>query len=108
VAAGGQKRRQSAEEPYDPSESKADWRAAVESWEWQSFDEYTSRKVGSCPRCGHTMTVDAGGGSVTSALPRTSRRRILARCNCGGDHEGHPERAQSDWGCGFRTSVTGP
>jgi hypothetical protein len=108
VAADDEKEPEDAGEPYDPSQSNEEWREAVESWEWQPLDKFTRRKVGSCPRCGHVMTVDAGAGSLTSALPRTARRRILARCNCSGVHNGHPERPNNDWGCGFRTSVTGP
>jgi hypothetical protein len=103
-----EKRPSHREKPYNPAESEPTWRTAVEAWQWTALDEYTSRKVGECPRCGHTMTVDARGGTMTSALPQTARRRVLARCNCGADHEGHPERTQNDWGCGFRTSVVAP
>jgi hypothetical protein len=89
---------------YDPSETRPAWMDAVAAWEWVPLDEQTSRKCGACPRCGHLMTIDAGGGTVASMLP-SRRRRVLARCTCAANHEGRPGGVT---GCGFRALIPGP
>lgn len=96
------------ETDYDPAASNPGWRAEVESWPWHELDADSSRKIGSCPRCEHQMTVDAGAGTAVGLLPLGAPRPVLARCNCGGLHDGHPARPLGDWGCGFRVMISPP
>jgi len=95
------------EPAYSQYDNQAGWHDTVESWSWKPLDDQTSRKCGPCPRCGHTMTVDAGAGTVANLLPSRRKRKILARCHCSANHEGHPDRPNRDWGCGFQVMIPG-
>jgi hypothetical protein len=113
--------------PYDPSTTK-EWLAEVDKWEWEPTDGGW-KKIGSCPRCHHTMSFHLVDGTILgeekivldkdkllSLFNRvrsgefinkiTVPRMVPIACNCDATHTGRPDYVAG--GCGPRGKFEGP
>jgi hypothetical protein len=88
-------------------ETGDDWRAKVNAWDWKARTADEWIKEGSCPRCGHGMTVHAEAGVLSFQVSRREPQPVLARCNCSIDHPGHPS-GDYQWGCGQSATIDPP
>jgi hypothetical protein len=83
-------------------ETSQDWFTEVESWDWQMHPDGWL-KAGTCPRCGHQMSIVRGaGGGLTFALDEP----VTAFCNCEEEHDGRPTTIRR--GCGQNARISPP
>ncbi len=92
-----------ADVPFEPIRS-AVWAQVVNGWPWRHRDGETSSKVGSCPRCGHQMSVVTQSVFHLRFETAPEAMKVYAACNCGAKHEDAPE-GQS--GCGANGLIDG-
>ena len=107
-----------------------DWRASVDSWPWRRLGFSDWGKSGTCPRCGHPMTLktisgtglDGGAASERLAADREhavivnapiipdplspDNDRHFARCDCSVAHPNRPSELKQ--GCGRWAYVDPP
>ena len=108
-------------------QSPASWRDTVESWDWHPAGGGGFTKSGSCPICnaGITITkvgrvvlidamdapdlelmVQAEDGPILVTTDDDEPDTFYARCNCGEEHPGRPERLTQ--GCGAWANISPP
>ena len=108
-------------------QNPAGWHDEVDSWDWHPAGGGGFTKSGSCPVCDAAITISLRGevvvlnaiampnldimvraddGPILVATDDDEPDTFYARCNCGEEHPGRPERLKQ--GCGAWGNITPP